>query len=132
MKNKRFVILVVILVIVAGSYFIYKPHTRGPGLVALSADARGRAVIQYLMAPLCSACQDMKPVLQQVQAAYGDQVLIQEIDVQARPGTMDAYGFSVVPSLVMYDPQGKIVFRKEGVMTLQEVSGVLDLLVEAQ
>ena len=124
MTSKRLLILVVILTAMAAIFFSRAPW-RGPGMVELPEEAQGRVGIQYLMAELCSACRDMEPVLDQVKDIYGDQVLIQKIDIHAIPGTIRAYGISVVPALVVYGPDGKTRFKHEGLMTFGELKSVL-------
>ncbi|WP_028575838.1 thioredoxin family protein [Desulfonatronovibrio hydrogenovorans] len=124
--NSRPLILVIILVITAGAYFAFGTGVRGPGPVKLPDEAHGRISIQYLMARMCSACQEMEPVLSQVKDTYKEQVFIHKIDVQARPGTIRAYGIRVVPALVFYGPDGTVFYRYEGSMTMDKISEVLE------
>lgn len=126
MKNTRLLVLVAVLAVMAGAFFLSSPGFRGPGLVQLPDEAAGRVGIQYLMAQLCSACRDMEPVLEEVKEAYGDRVFIQTVDVHARPGTIRAYGIRIVPSVVIFDRGGEVRFRNEGVMSAQELFLVLD------
>lgn len=130
MPGKRLIILIVILIVMAGMYFVHPPGLQGPGIVELPAEARGRPVIQYLMTQMCSACQDMEPVLDEVKGVYGDQVFIQVIDVHARPETIKAGGISVVPALAVYDSDGKLRFKNEGVMNAREVLTVLNTIMD--
>jgi thiol-disulfide isomerase/thioredoxin len=125
MTNKRLLTLVVILTAMAAIFFSHGSW-RGPGTVELPDEATGRVGIQYLMAELCTACRDMEPVLDEVKEVYGDRVFIQVIDIYARPGTIRAYGISVVPALAIFDPEGKMHFKNEGVMSFTELTEVLD------
>ncbi len=111
---------------VAGLYFIYTPGFHSSDRVKLPDEATGRVGIQYLMAELCTACRDMEPVLDEVKEVYGDRVFIQVIDIYARPGTIRVYGISVVPALAIFDPEGKMHFKNEGVMSFTELTEVLD------
>lgn len=129
MPGKRLIILIVILIFMAGMYFVHTPGFQGSGIVKLPAEAKDRISIQYFMAQMCSACRDMEPVLDEVKKVYDDQVLIQVIDVHTRPGTIKAYGISVVPALAVYDSDGKLSFSNEGVMNAREVFSVLDTIM---
>lgn len=77
----------------------------------------------------CIPCIKMRPVMQEIQDRYGDQVLIVFYDVWTTEGRPYAgqYGIRVIPTQVFLDAQGQEYFRHEGYFPTSEVAKILAL-----
>lgn len=120
------------------------------GGVVTESTYRGRFVILDLMATWCLPCRLEVDHLREVQRAYGDRVAIVSVGVDrdesmadldafaARygatwPHALDhngslarAYGLRIIPKLVILDPEGKVVFEREGEVLPAAIARVID------
>ena len=110
----------------------------------------GKFVVLDLMATWCLPCRLEVDHLREVQAAYGDRVVIlsvgadpsespEDLDAFAarhgatwphaldRDGAMGrAYGLRIIPKLVVLDPEGRVVFEREGEVLPAAIARVID------
>ena len=77
----------------------------------------------------CIPCIKMRPVMQEIQDRYGDQVRIVFYDVWTPDGQPYArqYGIRVIPTQVFLDAEGQEYFRHEGYFPTSEVVKILAL-----
>jgi thioredoxin 1 len=71
----------------------------------------------------CGPCKMMKPILEQVHSAMGDQVKILKVDVDKNPNAGQAFQIRGVPTLILFR-KGEIVWRQSGVVpaaSLQQI-----------
>lgn len=108
----------------------------------------GRYVVLDLMATWCAPCRVEVGHLQAVHQAYGDKVAILSIDVDLTESSAEldqfarehnatwphAFDFDGnvgrsislgIPTLVIVDPTGKVVFQKEGEVKPEEIERVV-------
>ncbi|HWH07768.1 MAG TPA: TlpA disulfide reductase family protein [Candidatus Thermoplasmatota archaeon] len=120
------------------------------GAMVTEATYRGRFVILDLMATWCLPCRLEVDHLREVQRAYGDRVAIVSVGVDrsesmedldafaARygatwPHALDhngsvarAFGLRIIPKLVILDPEGTVVFAREGEVLPAAIARVID------
>jgi thioredoxin 1 len=63
----------------------------------------------------CGPCKMMKPILEQVHSAMGDQVRIIKVDVEKNPRAAQVFEIKGVPTLALFR-KGEMVWRQSGVV----------------
>jgi len=87
--------------------------------------ASGKPVLVDFTATWCGPCKMMAPVLEQVKRKLGDQLTIIKIDIDRSPQTAASYQIQGVPTLLLFR-DGRLQWRKSGVMTMQALLGEID------
>lgn len=72
----------------------------------------------------CGPCKMMKPILDQVKAAMGDQVRIIKIDVDKNPSIATSYQVQGVPTLILFK-NGEIKWRQSGVVPTENLTNII-------
>jgi thioredoxin 1 len=72
----------------------------------------------------CGPCKMMKPILDQVKAAMGDQVRIIKIDVDTNPSIASSYQVQGVPTLILFK-NGEIKWRQSGVVPTENLTNII-------
>jgi thioredoxin 1 len=72
----------------------------------------------------CGPCKMMKPILDQVKAAMGDQVRIIKIDVDTNPSIASSYQVQGVPTLILFK-NGEIKWRQSGVVPTENLTTII-------
>ncbi len=62
----------------------------------------------------CIPCMQMQPVLQDLQAALGGKVVVHNFWIQQHPDVAQRFKIMVMPTQVVFDPNGNEVFRHMG------------------
>jgi len=72
----------------------------------------------------CGPCKMMKPILDEVKAAMGDQVRIIKIDVDTNPSIASSYQVQGVPTLILFK-KGEIKWRQSGVVPTENLTKII-------
>jgi thioredoxin 1 len=78
-----------------------EPEIRLPRLVDLGADE-------------CIPCKKLAPILAELKKEYDGRVVVEFIDVWKNPAAGRSYGIRVIPTQILYDRDGREVWRHEG------------------
>lgn len=62
----------------------------------------------------CQACLEMAKVLDALRASQGERLRVDFIDVFEQPDATERYGISVIPTQILFDGNGKELFRHVG------------------
>jgi thioredoxin 1 len=88
-----------------------------------------KPVVVDFYAEWCGPCKLMSPVLQDLKGKIGDRVTILKMDIDKNPAFAQMYGIQAVPTLLIFK-QGRIVWRKSGVMPAHEILDRLTPLLD--
>ena len=90
------------------------------------AAAEGKVILLDFGAKWCGTCKGMDRLLEQdVLPTRGDRVLLVKVDVDERPDLAEKFGILSVPTLVVCSPQDKVLWRRSGFVSRQEVEAAL-------
>lgn len=93
-------------------------------LVSLARSAK-RVLIADFGLGLCRQCKAQSEVLEKVRGAYQGKVIIRMVQVNKEQELTARYRVETIPHLVFFDPTGKVVLRKTGLMSYRDVSDQL-------
>ena len=74
-----------------------------------------------LGADKCIPCRMMFPVLDSLKEEYVGRLDVEFIDVWKNPDAAKAYGVTVIPTQILYDADGKELFRHEGFFAKEDI-----------
>ncbi len=88
----------------------------------------GLPAIVYFTTPNCAPCKTMqRPILHQLQAAYGRWMQVIEIDASAHPDLAREWGVMTVPTTFVLDAQGRPRYVNHGVISADKLLQQLEL-----
>lgn len=77
----------------------------------------------YFSIKSCGPCKVFKPIVQQTSQELG--IIINYIDAEYNSSLAEKYSISSVPTIIVADPSGNIVYRNSGVMSKDQLSNIL-------
>ncbi len=83
-----------------------------------------KPVLVDFFAEWCGPCKAMAPVLSDCKRQWGEQVTVLKVDVDKNAAAAGQFQISGVPTLILFR-QGKILWRKSGFASGQELSQIL-------
>lgn len=74
---------------------------------------------------LCMQCKAQSAILDKIREDYKNKVIIRMVHVNKEHDLTARYKVEAIPCLVFFDPSGKVVFRKTGVMKYEDIAAQL-------
>jgi thioredoxin 1 len=107
------------------------PKPPPPALKASTADAfqaalkSGRPTLVDFASKSCPACIRLRPVMGELRDAHKDRINVLYLEVSANRDLAMSYKVRLVPTLIFFDAQGRVVQQKTGFMNRGEIEKVL-------
>ena len=84
------------------------------------ADAKRPRLVD-LGATSCKACKELAPILDALREEYKGRLDVEFIDVWKNRNAGQPYGIRVIPTQVLFDKEGKEVWRHEGFISKEDL-----------
>jgi len=68
----------------------------------------------------------MAPILEELKAELQGKVVVEVIDIAKDPKAADTYAINVIPTQIIFDAQGREVFRHEGFLAKADILAQLE------
>jgi peptidylprolyl isomerase len=104
------------------------PSSSGPSLTMSSLEQallNGKPTLVELGSVSCIPCKQMKPILEQLAVDYQDLLNVVVIDIYDQPKVGQQYKVLAIPTQVVFDSNGKEVFRHVGLWPRNEIDAQL-------
>ncbi len=111
-----------ILLGIAAYVVLRQMHLRRASRVAAAA---GKPAILYFRSDTCAPCKAQGRFLEQLQAEFGDQILVEKVDADADQATAERYGVFTLPTTLIVDPQGTVRHANYGLADARKLAGQL-------
>lgn len=79
-------------------------------------------VLVDFYADWCGPCQTVSPMIQQVAKEFGNKISVLKINIDKSRPLVEKFNIRSVPTLLLFK-EGKIIWKKAGIMTKKELSG---------
>lgn len=126
-------IIVIILILVIGVIFIYKNNTknneilnekvknRNENEVNIYANEKNLPVLLEFSSTTCEPCKSMIPIMESIKTKYEDKIIVKNINIYEDNINPQKYNIRVVPTQIFLNPNGKIMYRHEGIFSENEI-----------
>lgn len=84
-----------------------------------------KLVLVDFWAEWCGPCRALTPILEEVAASYGDEVIFGKINVDENPQTPAKYSVLSIPTLILFK-NGQVEATKMGLVTKPHLSAFID------
>jgi thioredoxin-like negative regulator of GroEL len=88
---------------------------------AASVVGQGKPVLLELGSDQCVPCKMMTPILKELSQQYPQQFTVAFHDVWKDASVGEKYGISIIPTQILFDKDGKELFRHEGFFAKDQI-----------
>lgn len=87
-----------------------------------------KPVLIDFYADWCAPCRAMKPILEDLKAKMGEDVMIYKIDVDRNQFLSERFSIMSIPTLMLFKG-GEPVWRKSGIASVSELENVINKII---
>jgi len=90
--------------------------------------AIGKPAILYFRSDACAPCTTQGRFLQQLQAEFGDRIVVEKVDADVEQAKAERYGVFTLPTTLVVDPKGTVRHANYGLADARKLAGQLRTL----
>ena len=87
--------------------------------------AIGKPAILYFRSDACAPCTTQGRFLQQLQAEFGDRIVVEKVDADVEQAKAERYGVFTLPTTLIVDPRGTVRHANYGLADVRKLAGQL-------
>ena len=87
--------------------------------------AVGRPAILYFRSDTCVPCSTQGRFLQQLQAEFGDRIVVEKVDADVEQAKAERYGVFTLPTTLIVDPGGTVRHANYGLADTRKLASQL-------
>jgi len=125
----RSIVLVLAVFLLVGGVAVCKTLRRTPSADAVTSPPSSRPTsvrlprLVDLGAGKCVPCRMMAPILEELRKEYDGRFDVVFVDVIQDPKTAKMYDYSLIPTQIFFDADGKERYRHEGFISKADILG---------
>ena len=119
--GRNILIVAIVIVVVAGAAWL---KHRGPsGGDSATADPAAGTLprLVELGAGKCTACKEMKPIIEELRKEYTGRLRVDSFDVIEQAEQAAPFNWKLIPCQVFLDPDGRELWRHEGFISRVDI-----------
>lgn len=124
--KKSIISLCLLTLLIACSGGAHAGETKASGEVVPGIPTKNTVTLVDLGATTCVPCKMMAPLLAELKTEYQGRAEVIFIDIHAKPDMAKPFALMAIPTQVVYDRQGKEVFRHVGFLDKKAMREQLD------
>jgi thioredoxin 1 len=124
----KLIVLIAIILVVSALYFGKYQSGNEKDSRFIEPGTTGKPMVMDLGSTGCIPCQMMVPVLKELTTDYQGKIDIQFIDVNEQSGLAERFRIYAIPTQIIFNRQGKEVFRHQGFIAKIEIVNKLKQL----
>ena len=87
--------------------------------------AIGKPAILYFRSDACAPCTTQGRFLQQLEAVFGDRIVVEKVDADVEQAKAERYGVFTLPTTLIVDPKGTVRHANYGLADARKLAGQL-------
>ncbi len=117
MKAKSSVLIVLMMIMISAGTAL-----AGPAEIPV----KNTVTLVDLGAKSCIPCKAMAPILEELKKEYKGRAEVIFIDIRQNPGEAKKFKVSIIPTQILYNRNGKEVFRHMGFLDKKSMSAKIE------
>jgi thioredoxin 1 len=90
--------------------------------------AIGKPAILYFRSDACAPCSTQGRFLQQIQAEFGDRIVVEKVEADVEQAKAARYGVFTLPTTLIVDPRGTVRHANYGLTDTRKLASQLRTL----
>jgi len=124
--NKFFISLFLSIALIAATNYSTAGEPPASGEIVAGIPVKNSVTLVDLGATTCIPCKMMTPILEELKTEYQGRAEVIFIDVHDKPDMAKPFALMAIPTQIVYDRQGKEVFRHVGFLEKKALKDQLD------